>query len=104
MLVAYLQKGHQQVNESCICGTGEGDEGRLREMCMELLGPGQQASAELAAASGWSPMVCGLNKNKLLQDEVLKRLGDKHLSIRRIKAEFWDLLNAAQEQNPADGA
>lgn len=76
-------------------GAGEGDGGRLRELCTELLGPGQPEQAEIP---GWSSTVCGLDKRKLLQDEVLKRLGDKHLSIRRVKAEFWEQLSAMQEQ------
>lgn len=72
---------------------------------MELLGPGpgQQAPSDQAGNSVWSPTVCGLDKRKLLQSEVLKRLGDKHLSIRRVKAEFWDLLNAAHEETAAIG-
>ena len=77
------------------CGAGEGDEGRLRELCTELLGPGQSNQAGVPI---WSPTVCGLDKRQLLQHEVLKRLGDKHLSIRRVKAEFWDLLSTVQEQ------
>lgn len=60
-----------------------------------MLGPGQSDQTGLP---GWSATVCGLDRRKLLQDEVLKRLGDKHLSIRRIKAEFWELLSAMQEQ------
>lgn len=77
------------------CGAGEGDEGRLRELCTELLGPGQPDQAKI---SSWFHTVCGLDKRQLLQHEVLKHLGDKHLSIRRVKAEFWDLLSAVQEQ------
>ena len=79
------------------CCTGEGDGVRLRELCIELLGNGQHSSSDQAMDTGWSPTVCGLDKRRLLQDEVLKRLGDKHQSIRRIKAEMFDLLNSLQE-------
>lgn len=77
---------------------GEGDGGRLRELCMDLLGYGQQSSSSQTGDTGWSPTVCGLDKKKLLQDEVLKRLGDKHQSTRRIKAEMFELLNDLQHQ------
>ncbi|KAL0026450.1 hypothetical protein WJX79_010832 [Trebouxia sp. C0005] len=54
---------------------GEGDAVRLRELCIELLGNGQHSSSAQAMDTGWSPTVCGLDKRRLLQDEVLKRLG-----------------------------
>jgi len=75
------------------CCTGEGDGVRLRELCIELLGNGQHTASDQA-------MDTGLDKRGLLQDEVLKRLGDKHQSIRRIKAEIFDLLNSLQEPSP----
>ena len=77
---------------------GEGDERRLRELCMELLGNGQQSSPVQAGDTGWSPTICGLDKRRLLQDEVLKRLGNKHQSTRRISHEMFDLLSSLQEQ------
>ena len=62
---------------------------------MDLLGPGQQPSDQ-AGHNGWSSVVCGLDKRRLLQDEVLKRIGDKHQSTRRLKAEISDLLSDVQ--------
>lgn len=79
-------------------GAGEGDEGRLRELCMELLGNGQHTSSAQAGDTGWKPTICGLDKRRLLQDEVLKRLGNKHQSTRRISHEMSDLLSNLQEQ------
>jgi len=70
---------------------------QLAVKAAELLGNGQHSSSDQAMDTGWSPTVCGLDKRRLLQDEVLKRLGDKHQSIRRIKAEMFDLLNSLQE-------
>lgn len=78
--------------------TGEGDEGRLRELCMELLGQGQHFLSDQSGDTGWSPTICGLDKKKLLQDEVLKRLDDKHQSIRRFKSEMFELLSDLQER------
>ena len=77
---------------------GEGDDGRLRELCMELLGQGQQAVSDEPGIHDWSPKICGLDKRKLLRDEVLKRLADKHLAIRRVKAEILDLLASVQDE------
>ena len=77
---------------------GQGDEGRLRELCMELMGNGQDSSSSHSEDTGWSPIVCGLDKRKLLQRDVLKEaLDGEPAATRRVKAEMSDLLSSLQE-------
>ena len=83
---------------------GQGDEGRLRELCMELLGNGQDLSSNENGDTGSCPTVCGLDKRKLLQRDVLKEVLDgAPASTRRIKAEMSDLLSSLQEHRTLPG-
>ena len=65
---------------------------------MELMGNGQEPSSSHSEDTGWSPTVCGLDKRKLLQRDVLKEaLDGEPATTRRVKAEMSDLLSSLQE-------
>lgn len=67
-----------------------GEEGRLRELCSELLGP----SYATGAVGLWSPTVLGMDKRALLRDKVLPAVGRRR-DMQRVALEFTDLLEHA---------
>ncbi|KAK9830498.1 hypothetical protein WJX72_012086 [[Myrmecia] bisecta] len=77
---------------------GEVDQVRLREICEDLLGPPRYSSRHRSQAGrapgGWEPQVLGLDKRKLLREEVLRDMGRAN---QRLASEFLDLLEAAEQ-------
>ena len=66
-----------------------GEEGRLRELCNELLGPSYASGT--TAVGAWAPTVLGLNKRELLRAKVLPAVGRRR-DMQRVALEFTDLL------------
>lgn len=75
---------------------GEGDDVRLKELCLELLGRDRDSLDPLQQGRGQTASIFGLSKSQLLQNEVLRRSSDKHQNIRRLKAEISDLMSGMQ--------
>jgi hypothetical protein len=72
---------------------GEGDEGRLREVCEELLGPVRRAPHLDGNGGGCeSPRVLGLDTRKLLSHDVLREIS-RNRSHQRLVNEFQELLS-----------
>lgn len=87
---------------------GIGDEGRLRELCNELLGPTYAAATTsttgtttTTGGSTWQPTVLGLDKRTLLQQRVLPVVG-KRRDMQRVALEFSELLEHVQQQAGGD--
>jgi hypothetical protein len=77
-----------------------GDEGRLRELLGELLGPLRGGSAA-GQEGGWQPQVLGLDKRSFLRNEVLREVG-RTRQHQRLVNEYVELLNeAAAGEKPA---
>lgn len=89
---AYCVK--QVVDDKVELNAGEGDDARLKELCMELLDKRPRSSEDTQTQSPYST-VLGLDKQQLLQDEVLKRFSNTHQAVSRLKAEISDLLSNA---------
>ncbi len=81
-----------------------GDEGRLRELCSELLGPTYATSTTTSTASSstWQCTVLGLDKRTLLQRHVLPVVG-KRRDMQRVALEFSELLEHVQQETRGDG-
>lgn len=67
-----------------------GEEGRLRELLNELLGPLHARGTE----GSWAPTVLGLDKRELLRNKVLPAVGQRR-NMQRVALEFTDLLSHA---------
>ncbi|KAI5062273.1 hypothetical protein GOP47_0022812 [Adiantum capillus-veneris] len=87
--------------------TREADEVRLRELCMELLGPpfpndtamdGSNATTE--GVSKWESTVLGLKKQELLKSHVLPAMASNR-SIQRLLNEVLDLVSELEARQQA---
>ncbi|KAJ7559671.1 hypothetical protein O6H91_04G095700 [Diphasiastrum complanatum] len=86
------------------CLTRDADEGRLRELCENLLGPrvpmenGFGSSNPLAGH--WDAHIIGMKKHDLLKTEVLPAMASNR-AVQRLINEFIDLLSEfdARQQN-----
>lgn len=85
----------------------EADEVRLRELCMELLGPpfpneavldGSKATTE--GASKWDSSILGLKKQELLKSHVLPAMASNR-SIQRLLNEVLDLVSELEARQQA---
>lgn len=76
------------------CVIGEGDEGRLRELCEELLGPMRRSSDQIGerSESAAHPRLLGLDIRKLLSHDVLREIA-RNRSHQRLVNEFQELLS-----------
>uniref|UniRef100_A0A7N0UXB4 Protein HIRA n=1 Tax=Kalanchoe fedtschenkoi TaxID=63787 RepID=A0A7N0UXB4_KALFE len=73
----------------------EADESRLREVCEGFLGPPTgmaEASASDPSYTAWDPYVLGLNKHKLLREDILPAMASNR-KVQRLLNEFMDLLS-----------
>ena len=71
---------------------GEPGNGRLQEVCHELLGPVRFTKT---SPGSWQPLTLGLRKRDLLR-EALREIG-RHRLHQRFVAEYQDHLKAAEE-------
>lgn len=77
------------------CCAGEGDEGRLRELCEELLGPVRRSMGESGENADGAPQrLLGLDTRKLLSHDVLREVA-RDRSHQRLVNEFQELLSEA---------
>ncbi|XP_058088801.1 protein HIRA isoform X2 [Magnolia sinica] len=82
----------------------EADESRLREVCESFLGP-PTGMAESASSDpknpAWDPHVLGMNKHKLLREDILPAMASNR-KVQRLLNEFMDLLleYESSETNP----
>ncbi|EPS73840.1 hypothetical protein M569_00903 [Genlisea aurea] len=88
-------------NEYCQCLLSyvrflarEADQERLREVCESFLGPpvGIAAENEENKLLAWDPCVLGMNKHKLLRDDILPAMASNR-KVQRLLNEFIDLLS-----------
>ncbi|KAK6119852.1 hypothetical protein DH2020_046399 [Rehmannia glutinosa] len=72
----------------------EADESRLREVCESFLGPpiGMTESGSDPKTPAWDPFVLGLNKHKLLREDILPAMASNR-KVQRLLNEFMDLLS-----------
>ena len=81
--------------------TADADEGRLREVFEELVGPARPVDAAAAPSGGptadapaaWTPTVGGLAKRDLLRECLAE--ASRNRAVQRLVAEFSELLAAA---------
>jgi protein HIRA/HIR1 len=100
------------VGDVWLWAVGEADEVRLRELCQELLGPSYVGSSSETShgeqeplttqrggsAAEWLPHVLGLDKRRLLREEVLRDMG-RNRSNQRLVSEFAQLLDVVENQH-----
>ncbi|KAI4373582.1 hypothetical protein MLD38_011695 [Melastoma candidum] len=73
----------------------EADESRLREVCENFLGPppGMAGTNDLeVTTSAWDPLVLGMEKHKLLREDILPAMASNR-KVQRLLNEFMDLLS-----------
>ncbi|KAL6511029.1 hypothetical protein OROGR_022153 [Orobanche gracilis] len=72
----------------------EADESRLREVCESFLGPpiGMTEFGSGPKCPAWDPFVLGLNKHKLLREDILPAMASNR-KVQRLLNEFMDLLS-----------
>ncbi|KAL7115983.1 hypothetical protein ACP275_04G215200 [Erythranthe tilingii] len=72
----------------------EADESRLREVCESFLGPpiGMSESGSDLKTPAWAPLVLGMNKHKLLREDILPAMASNR-KVQRLLNEFMDLLS-----------
>ncbi|KAL8496382.1 hypothetical protein ACS0TY_020191 [Phlomoides rotata] len=72
----------------------EADESRLREVCESFLGPpiGMIESGSEPKTPAWDPSILGMNKHKLLQEDILPAMASNR-KVQRLLNEFMDLLS-----------
>ncbi|GFQ06080.1 protein hira [Phtheirospermum japonicum] len=72
----------------------EADESRLREVCESFLGPpiGMIKAGSDPKTPAWDPFVLGLNKHKLLREDILPAMASNR-KVQRLLNEFMDLLS-----------
>ncbi|KAL1544484.1 protein HIRA-like isoform X1 [Salvia divinorum] len=72
----------------------EADESRLREVCENFLGPpiGMAESGSDAKSPVWDPSILGMNKHKLLREDILPAMASNR-KVQRLLNEFMDLLS-----------
>ncbi|KAK3443807.1 protein HIRA isoform X1 [Eucalyptus grandis] len=75
--------------------TREADESRLREVCESFLGPPAgmaNATPSDTKTAAWDPFVLGIEKHKLLRDDILPAMASNR-KVQRLLNEFMDLLS-----------
>ncbi|KAL0436310.1 UNVERIFIED_CONTAM: protein HIRA [Sesamum radiatum] len=72
----------------------EADESRLREVCESFLGPpvGMAEPGSEQKTPAWDPFVLGMNKHKLLREDILPAMASNR-KVQRLLNEFMDLLS-----------
>ncbi|KAI3450698.1 hypothetical protein Pfo_007363 [Paulownia fortunei] len=72
----------------------EADESRLREVCESFLGPpiGMAESGSDLKTPAWDPFVLGMDKHKLLREDILPAMASNR-KVQRLLNEFMDLLS-----------
>ncbi|KAG8387508.1 hypothetical protein BUALT_Bualt02G0028400 [Buddleja alternifolia] len=72
----------------------EADESRLREVCESFLGPpiGMAEPGSDMKTPAWDPFVLGMNKHKLLREDILPAMASNR-KVQRLLNEFMDLLS-----------
>ncbi|PIN25413.1 Histone transcription regulator HIRA, WD repeat superfamily [Handroanthus impetiginosus] len=72
----------------------EADESRLREVCESFLGPpiGMAEPSSDLKTPAWDPFILGLNKHKLLREDILPAMASNR-EVQRLLNEFMDLLS-----------
>ncbi|XP_047971091.1 protein HIRA-like isoform X1 [Salvia hispanica] len=72
----------------------EADESRLREVCENFLGPpiGMAESGSDSKSPFWDPSILGMNKHKLLREDILPAMASNR-KVQRLLNEFMDLLS-----------
>ncbi|XP_047980951.1 protein HIRA-like isoform X1 [Salvia hispanica] len=72
----------------------EADESRLREVCENFLGPpiGMTESGSDAKSPVWDPSILGMDKHKLLREDILPAMASNR-KVQRLLNEFMDLLS-----------
>ncbi|CAA2942923.1 HIRA isoform X2 [Olea europaea subsp. europaea] len=73
----------------------EADEYRLREVCESFLGPPigmTEAPSSDVKTAAWDPYVLGMNKHKLLREDILPAMASNR-EVQRLLNEFMVLLN-----------
>ncbi|KAG6433091.1 hypothetical protein SASPL_104698 [Salvia splendens] len=72
----------------------EADDSRLREVCENFLGPpiGMAESGSDAKSPVWDPSILGMNKHKLLCEDILPAMASNR-KVQRLLNEFMDLLS-----------
>ncbi|KAH7434805.1 hypothetical protein KP509_06G035200 [Ceratopteris richardii] len=87
----------------------EADENRLRELCMDLLGPPFPSAAALGGISSpleceprWESSILGLKKHELLKSHVLPAMASNR-SIQRLLNEVIDLMSELEASQQALG-
>lgn len=90
----------------------EADESRLREVCESFLGPpiGMAESGTDLKSPAWDPSILGMNKHKLLREDILPAMASNR-KVQRLLNEFMDLLSEYattemnfEQKNPAPSA
>lgn len=80
----------------------EADEVRLRELCVDLLGPPFPSNPGTDVPSSniksWEPNILGLKKQELLKTQVLPAVASNR-KIQRLSNEMMDLLHEYEQQN-----
>ncbi|XP_057806157.1 protein HIRA isoform X2 [Salvia miltiorrhiza] len=86
----------------------EADESRLREVCETFLGPpiGMAESGSDVKSPSWDPSILGMNKHKLLREDILPAMASNR-KVQRLLNEFMDLLSeydsmetSSEQKNP----
>lgn len=87
----------------------EADEVRLRELCMELLGPPFPNDMDVDGSNAlskdmnkWEPSILGLKKQELLKSHVLPAMASNR-SIQRLLNEVLDLVSEQEARQQALG-
>ncbi|XP_022899329.1 protein HIRA-like [Olea europaea var. sylvestris] len=78
-----------------IASKEEADEYRLREVCESFLGPPigmTEAPSSDVKTAAWDPYVLGMNKHKLLREDILPAMASNR-GVQRLLNEFMVVLN-----------